>query len=135
MDLRVRADLTIPEAELNVRFTPSGGPGGQHANRSNTRVELTWSVESSTVLDDRTRSRLVERIGPIARVVVDDERSQTRNREIAHQRLRAKVQAALHEPKRRRPTKPSRSSQRRRVNAKKQRGELKRGRGRPSLDD
>ena len=135
MDLEVRSGLTIPASELTVRFTPSGGPGGQHANRSNTRVELSWDIEASAALTPRIRERLMERLGPHVRVVVDDERSQTRNRELAYARLRARIESALHEPKRRRPTKPSRSSQRRRLQAKKQRGDLKRSRGRPRPDD
>lgn len=135
MDVVVRAGLVIPDSELHVRFTPSGGPGGQHANRSNTRVELTWHVASSRVLDEALRRRLVDRLGPMVRVVVDDERSQLRNRDIANARLRARVLGALHEPRQRRKTKPSRSSQRRRVDKKKQRGQLKRNRRPPSRDD
>lgn len=135
MDVQVRAGLVIPDAEIELRFTPSGGPGGQHANRSNTRVELTWDIEASQVIDERTRDRLIERLGPVTRVVVDDERSQSRNRDIAHERLRVRVQGALHVPKRRRATRPSRSSQRRRVTNKKQRGQLKKQRRRPGMDD
>ncbi len=134
MDLHVRAGFTIPESELHLRFTPSGGPGGQHANRSNTRVELTWEVTASEVVDSRTRTRLMDKLGSTVRVVVDDERSQTRNRSIAHERLRAKLEAALHEPRKRRPTKPSRSARRKRVDKKKQRGELKQSRRRPGMD-
>ena len=74
MDVRVRQGLVVPDAELALRFTPSGGPGGQHANRSNTRVELTWDVEASGALDEPTRARLVEKLGPMVRIVVDDER-------------------------------------------------------------
>ena len=132
MDIHVRGGLTIPDAELVVRFTPSGGPGGQHANRSNTRVELVWDVVASGAVDERTRDRLVDKLGPVVRVVVDDERSQSRNRDIAYDRLKARLLGALHEPKPRRKTKPSRSSQRKRVDQKKQRGQLKQQRRRPS---
>lgn len=135
MDLRLKRGLVIPEAELSLRFTPSGGPGGQHANRSNTRVELSWSVADSNVLDEATRLRLVETFGPVVRVVVDDERSQTRNRDLAHERLTARIDSALHVPKRRQKTKPSRASQRRRVEGKRQRSQLKRQRQRPKSDD
>lgn len=134
-DIRINGGLIIPEAELMLRFTASGGPGGQHANRSNTRVELTWDAQESSVLDDRSRAMIVESLGPVVRIVVDDERSQTRNRDIAHERLRVRVQAALHRPPPRRATKPSRSSKRRRVEGKRQRGRLKAQRRRPSADD
>jgi ribosome-associated protein len=135
MDVRVHSGLTIPDGELSVRFTPSGGPGGQHANRSNTRVELTWDVQTSAAIDDHARARLVEKLGPVVRIVVDDERSQLRNRELAYERLRVRLQAALHEPKARRKTKPSRSSQRRRVTGKRQRGQLKQQRRNPDRDE
>ena len=135
MPLEVRPGLTIPDAELELRFTPSGGPGGQHANRSNTRVELVWDITSSAVLDDPTRARLIERLGDVTRVVVDDERSQVRNRELAHQRLRARILSALHREKPRRPTQPSRSSQRKRVEGKRRRSRVKEQRRRPSADD
>ncbi len=135
MPLEVRSGLTIPDAELEVRFTPSGGPGGQHANRSNTRVELVWDVASSMVLDDSTRARLIERLGDVVRIVVDDERSQLRNRELAHQRLRARILSALHRDKPRRKTRPSRSSQRKRVEGKRRRSRVKDQRRRPRMDD
>jgi ribosome-associated protein len=132
--LEVRRGLVIPEAELQERFTPSGGPGGQHANRSNTRVELRFHIASSAVLDEAGRSRLVGRFGPEVRVVVDDERSQLRNREIARRRLAALLRGALQRPTPRRPTRPSRSSTARRVDQKKRRGETKRLRRRPPPD-
>ena len=132
MAVIVDDELTIPDAELSWRFTPSGGPGGQHANRSNTRVVLVWDVAASSAVDERTRGRLVDKLGPVVRVVVDDERSQARNRDIAYDRLKARLLGALHRPKPRRKTKPSRSSQRKRVDQKKQRGQLKQQRRRPS---
>ena len=135
MPLEIRAGLTIPDAELDVRFTPSGGPGGQHANRSNTRVELVWDVAASGALDDRTRARLIERLGETVRIVVDDERSQLRNRELANQRLRARILSALHREKPRRKTRPSRSSQRKRVEGKRRRSRVKEQRRRPGMDD
>ena len=135
VDIEVRSEFVIPDSELSVRFTPSGGPGGQHANRSNTRVELSWRVEDSTVLSDSDRQLLLKILGPVVRIVVDDERSQLRNRDLAERRLGARVAAALVRPKRRRPTKPSRSSKRRRVEGKRQRGDLKRQRRQPRSDD
>ncbi len=135
MDVELAQGIVIPAAELVMRFTPSGGPGGQHANRANTRVELTWDVEGSAVLDPSTRRRLVKKLGPSVRIVVDDERSQARNRRIAHERLRETVDAALRRRRRRRPTRPTRSSQRRRVEGKRRRGDLKRQRRRPRPGD
>ncbi|MGI9623764.1 MAG: alternative ribosome rescue aminoacyl-tRNA hydrolase ArfB [Acidimicrobiales bacterium] len=135
MDLRVQGGLVIPESELGLRFTPSGGPGGQHANRSNTRVELWWDISTSSAVDQLTRDRLVGALGPVIRVVVDEERSQTRNRDLARRRLASRVENALHVPKQRRKTKPSRGSQRRRVEGKRQRSQLKKQRRRPSADD
>lgn len=135
MPLDVRPGLVIPDAELEVRFTPSGGPGGQHANRSNTRVELMWDIAASAVLDESTRARLVARLGESVRVVVDDERSQLRNRELANERLRARLLSALHQEKPRRKTRPSRSSQRKRVDGKRRRSRVKEQRRRPGMDD
>ncbi len=131
MDVQLRQGIVIPDAELTLRFTPSGGPGGQHANRSNTRVELTWDIETSAVLDPPTRRRLLKKLGSTVRIVVDDERSQARNRQLAHERLRETVDAALHRPRRRRPTAPTRASKRRRLQDKRRRSELKRQRRRP----
>jgi len=133
-DLEVRAGLWIPAVELEERFLPSGGPGGQHANRSNTRVELRFDVAASSALRPSQRNRILERLGPEVRVVVDDERSQLRNRDIARRRLAARLRGALHVEAPRRPTKPSRAARARRVDAKRRRGDLKRQRRRPSAD-
>jgi ribosome-associated protein len=135
VDVTVRPGLVIPEAELTMRFTTSGGPGGQHANRAATRVELVWDVTASAVLDEADRARLLQVLGPVVRIVADDERSQLRNRELAETRLGDRVAAALVRPKRRRPTKPSRSAKRRRVEGKRRRGETKEGRRRPRPED
>jgi ribosome-associated protein len=126
---------SVPEREISFRFTPSGGPGGQHANRSNTRVEATFDVVSSAHMPESLRRRVIDRLGPVVRVVVDEERSQHRNREIAVARLRERVVEAGREPKRRRPTRPSLASRRRRLEAKRRRGEIKRGRGRLSSEE
>lgn len=133
--IRVNAALTIPDHEIVTRFTPSGGPGGQHANRSNTRVEMTWDIASSSSIDDRMRERLVAKLGDAVRVVVDDERSQHRNRDLARDRLRVRVSSALYRPPQRRATKPTRGSKRRRVEGKRQRSQLKAQRRRPRHDD
>lgn len=135
MAIVIAPHFTVPDHELGLKFTTSGGPGGQHANKAATRVELTWNVEESTILTDSQRARLISRVGPVVRVVVDAERSQLRNREIAEQRLVETVRKALATQKKRRATKPTRGSRRRRVQAKRQRSQTKANRKKPSLDD
>jgi len=132
-ELRVRPGLVIPAAELTERFMPSGGPGGQHANRASTRVELRFDVASSAVLSDHQRRRLLDRLGSVVRVVVDEERSQSRNRDIARERLAGRIRNALVVEVSRRATKPTTGSKRRRLDAKKRRSELKRQRRRPDI--
>ena len=131
-DLRVSSGLTIPGSELTERFMPSGGPGGQHANRANTRVELRFDVSASSTLTDSQRSRITELLGDDVRVVVDDERSQHRNRDIARERLAGRLRNALRRETRRRPTKPSRGARERRLRDKKRRSEIKAQRRRPT---
>ncbi|MGI9646300.1 MAG: alternative ribosome rescue aminoacyl-tRNA hydrolase ArfB [Ilumatobacteraceae bacterium] len=133
--LVVTDSVRIPRHELNVRFSPSGGPGGQHANKAATRAELTFDVTTSAALDDAERERVIAKLGPSVRVVVDDERSQLRNRELAEQRLADRLRTALHVPRRRRATKPTKGSQRRRLDAKQRRSNLKRSRRPPSETD
>jgi ribosome-associated protein len=120
--VRVTPSLGIPVSELQFRFSPSGGPGGQHANKVSTRVEL------------RQRARLLDRLGPEIRVVADDERSQIRNRAVAVDRFRARVADALRVEKPRRPTRPSRGAKERRLADKRRLSERKRDR-RPDLED
>lgn len=133
---RSNADgLTIPVSEIKVRFTPSGGPGGQHANKVNTRVELIWVVSESNVLDKFQQGMVTEKLGPIVRIVVDETRSQSRNRDIAEARLQARVSSSLQAPKKRVATKPSRGAKARRVNSKKRRGQLKQLRRSPRADE
>jgi ribosome-associated protein len=132
--VRVTPSLTIPLSELQFRFTPSGGPGGQHANKVSTRVELRFDVAGSPSLGPRQRSRLMDRLGAEVRVVADDERSQIRNRQLAVDRFRVRVADALHIEKPRRPTRPSRSAKERRLTEKRRLSERKRSR-RPDLDE
>ena len=120
--------LHVPEDELEWRFSASSGPGGQHANTSNTRVELVWDIAASAAPSAAQRALLLERIGPVLRVVVSDERSQGRNRALALSRLREQVAAALYVPPPRRPTRPTRGSQERRLDAKRRQSERKRDR-------
>lgn len=133
--LRVSRTCVIDMGELSWRFSRSGGPGGQHANTADTRVEVRFDVAASPSLGPRQRTRLLERLGREVRVVASDSRSQARNRELALERLRSKLAAALHIAPERRPTKPSASSRRERVAAKRRRSEVKRRRSRPQLDD
>jgi ribosome-associated protein len=132
--VRVSPSLAIPRSELHYRFSPSGGPGGQHANKVNTRVELRFDVAGSPSLGPRQRARLLERLGPEIRVVADDERTQSRNRQLATERFSARVAAALHIEKPRRPTRPSRGATERRLQQKRRVSERKRSRRR-DLDD
>lgn len=124
-DLRVSNSVTVPAAELSWRTTPSGGPGGQHANRAHTRVELVFEIEASPTLTDGVRDRLSARFGPRLRVVVDETRSQHRNRELAAERMREQLAEALKPVRKRRPTKPSRGAKERRIAAKKRRSSTK----------
>jgi ribosome-associated protein len=132
--LPVRDDVEIPGWELWFTASLSGGPGGQHANKTNSRVSLHWSVISTTVLDERQRIRVMRRLASridndgVLAVHADDTPSQHRNKEFARERLAALVADALVVRKRRRATRPSRASQRRRVDAKKKRGALKKQR-------
>lgn len=125
----------VPENEIEFRFVASGGPGGQHANRSNTKVDAVFRLDASTTMPDALRERVRARLGDVVRVTVDDERSQLRNRELAVERLRGRVRNAGVVEKSRRPTKPTRGSQRRRVEAKRRRSDVKRTRRRPGADD
>ncbi|MEY2455028.1 MAG: ribosome-associated protein [Acidimicrobiaceae bacterium] len=133
--LRVSGSCVIGLDELEWRFTPSGGPGGQHANKANTRVEVRFDVEGSPSLGPRQRARLLERLGPSVRIVADDERSQLRNRSLALERLRARLADGLHIEAPRRATTPSKSAEQRRLDAKRRRSSVKRNRSwRPDTD-
>jgi ribosome-associated protein len=129
--LRVTRNCSIPLGELEWRFSASGGPGGQHANTANSRAEVRFDVASSPSLGPRQRVRLLERLGPVVRVVASDERSQARNRQLATERLAARLAAALRIERPRVPTAPSSASARRRLERKRRRGELKRLRRAP----
>ena len=124
--LEVTRSCRIPLAELTWRFSRSGGPGGQHANTADTRAEVVFDVAGSSSLGPRQRARLLEKLGPEVRVVAADERSQVRNRQLALDRLAERLRAALKVETPRRPTKPTKASQARRVDAKRKRSETKR---------
>lgn len=133
--LAVTSSVKIPRHELDVKFSTSGGPGGQHANKTATRAELTFDIEASAAFTAAQRERVRAKLGSVVRIVADDARSQIRNRAIAEERLVERLRDALHVDRPRRPTRPTRGSQQRRIDTKKQRGDIKRGRKRPSSDD
>jgi ribosome-associated protein len=129
--LRIDERLSLPLSEIELRASRSSGPGGQHANVTASRVEAVFDVEASTSLDDAQRARLLERLGPVVTAVAQDARGQARNRELALERLAAKLAAGLRVSRRRRPTKPSRAARQRRLEQKRRTGERKRNRRRP----
>jgi ribosome-associated protein len=133
--LRVTSSCAIPLDELTWRFARSGGPGGQHANTSDTRAEVRFSIATSPSLGPRQRARLLERLGPVVTVAASDSRSQARNRELALERLRAKLAEALRREKPRRPTRPTRGARERRLDAKRQVSARKRDRQRPPIEE
>jgi ribosome-associated protein len=126
--LRVNRSLSIPLDELVWRFTTSGGPGGQHANKTSTRAEVRFDVESSASLGPRQRARLLERLGPTVRVSAGEERSQSRNREVALRRLATRLAEGLHTERPRVPTKPTMGSKIRRLEDKRRQSTRKRNR-------
>jgi len=132
--LHVTRSLVIPMRELSWRFSASGGPGGQHANTSNTRAEVRFDIERSPSLGPRQRARLQERFGTELRVVASGERSQARNRSAALDRLAARLADGVRVPRTRTPTRPTRSAARRRLETKQRRSSLKRQRRRPDID-
>ena len=132
--LRVTRSCEIPLDELEWRFTGSGGPGGQHANTANTRVEVRFDIAGSPSLGPRQRARLLERIGPVVRAVAADERSQSRNRALALERLAAKLAAGLYVEPPRVATRVSRAKKEARLSDKRRRADVKRQRARPEPD-
>lgn len=136
--VRVRETIVIPDDELMWRFSRSGGPGGQHVNTTDSRVELSFDIASSRVLTPHLRERVMTRlqhrlVGDVITVVSSEHRSQLRNREAAMQRLADLLDEALRPaPPQRRATKPSRAARARRVDAKKRRGKTKRMRRPPN---
>jgi len=133
-ELRIDERLSLPPAEIELRTSRSSGPGGQHANVTASRVEAVFDVEASQTLDEAQRARLLERLGPVVTAVAQDARGQSRNRELALQRLAQKIAAGLRVQRKRRPTRPSRASKRRRLEQKRRTAEKKRSRGRPPLE-
>jgi ribosome-associated protein len=132
--IRVTRSVLLPLAEIEIRVSRSSGPGGQHAQKSSTRVEASFDVEASEALTERQKRRVLERAGPVLRAIAQDERSQLRNRELAVERLVEKLREALAVPRRRVPTMPTAAARERRLAQKRRRAEIKRRR-RPPGDD
>jgi ribosome-associated protein len=137
-NLTINENVTIPLAELSFRFSRSSGPGGQHAQKSSTRVELLFDVSNSPSLTDAQRARVLQRLSGhidsngVLRLVSQSERSQVRNRQEVVDRFRALLRTALKRRKRRKPTRPTAASKERRLSEKKRRSQIKRGRGKVS---
>jgi ribosome-associated protein len=129
--LRIDERLSLPLGEIELRASRSSGPGGQHANVTASRVEAVFDVEASASLDEAQRGRLLERLGPVVTAVAQDARGQARNRELALERLAAKLAAGLRVTRKRRPTRPTRAARQRRLEQKRRTGERKRNRRRP----
>jgi ribosome-associated protein len=129
--IQVTRTVAIPVSEIELRFSRSSGPGGQHAQKTETRVEAVFDVGASTGLTPTQKARVTGRAGPVLRAVAQDERSQARNRELAVERLVAELRDALRVERRRRPTKPTPTSRERRLEQKRRRGETKQLRRKP----
>lgn len=133
--IRVTRSLSLPLSEIRLRVSRSAGPGGQHAQKSSTRVEATFDVAASEALSETQKRRVVARVGPTLRAVSQDERSQARNRDLAIERLVHKLRAALAVPRRRVLTAPTAAARERRLVAKQRRSERKRLRRPPAEDE
>jgi ribosome-associated protein len=129
--IRVTRSLAIPRGEVELRFSRSSGPGGQHAQRSETRVEAVFDVDASETLTPAQKERVRARLGPVVRAVAQDERSQWRNRELALERIAEQLRDAVRVRRARRPTGPTAASRERRLDEKRRRGETKRLRQSP----
>jgi ribosome-associated protein len=131
--LRIGRHAAVPLSEIELRTSRSSGPGGQHANVTASRVEAVFDVGASQSLSYEQRQRIAARLGPVVRAAAQDTRSQLRNRELALERLRGRLESALTVQRPRRATKPTAASRRRRADTKRRRGEVKRLRRPPEL--
>ncbi len=118
--------VSVPRSEIEYRFSRSSGPGGQHAQKTESRVEAVFDVQASSALTERQKQRVTAKAGPFLRAVAQDSRSQWRNRELATERLVEELRSALRVPRRRRPTKPTEAARERRLQEKRRRSEIKR---------
>ncbi|HET8873254.1 MAG TPA: alternative ribosome rescue aminoacyl-tRNA hydrolase ArfB [Gaiellaceae bacterium] len=123
--IRVTRTVALPVSEIELRFSRSSGPGGQHAQKNETRVEAIFDVEASSALTPAQKARVVRKAGPVLRATAQDERSQSRNRELAIERLVAALRDALRVQRRRRPTRPTAASRERRLEQKRRRSATK----------
>jgi ribosome-associated protein len=133
--MQVGRGASIPLREIELRASRSSGPGGQHANVTASRIEAVFDVGQSSTLSDEHKQRVISRLGPRVVAVAQDERSQGRNRELALERLQARLTAALRVPRSRRPTRPTAASERRRLDDKRRQAARKRDRRDPGIDD
>jgi ribosome-associated protein len=133
--MRISRDVAVPLREIALRTSRSSGPGGQHANVTESRVEAVFDVAAADSLNEAQKARIMARCGPVVRAVAQDARSQARNRELALERLRARLTHALEVPRARRKTKPTAASKARRVESKRRLSQRKRARRRPADDD
>jgi ribosome-associated protein len=133
--LEVTRGVSVPLSEIQLRTSRSSGPGGQHANVTASRVEAVFDVSASTALSEEQKRRVIARVGPRLTAVAQDARSQARNRELALERLRARLASALAVPRARRPTKPTKASRQRRLESKRRASQRKRARRRPSAEE
>jgi ribosome-associated protein len=124
--IRVTRSVAVPRSEIELRTSRSSGPGGQHAQKSETRVEALFDVEASAALTPGQKRRVIGKAGPVLRAVAQDERSQLRNKELATERLVLVLRDALHVERKRVPTKPTQAAKERRLDAKRRRGDVKR---------
>jgi ribosome-associated protein len=128
----ITRDVAVPLREITLRASRSSGPGGQHANVTASRVEAVFDVAASSALTETQKARLMARCGPAVRAVAQDARSQARNRELALERLQARLRHGLAVPRSRRPTKPTASAKARRLETKRRQSQRKRERRRPA---
>jgi ribosome-associated protein len=133
--VRIGPGLTIPLAEIELRASRSSGPGGQHANVTASRIEAVLEIEGSTTLSSEQKARLAHRYGKRVTAVAQDARSQARNRDLALERLAERIRTGLERRRPRQATRPGRFARERRLQEKRQRGQRKQERKRPSLDD
>jgi ribosome-associated protein len=129
--IQVNSRLAIPLEDVELRTSRSSGPGGQHAQKTETRVEAVFDVTRSAALSERQKERLLGRVGPLVRAVAQDERSQSRNRALALERLAETIREGLRTPRKRRPTKPTAAARKRRLDEKRRRATTKDLRRRP----
>jgi ribosome-associated protein len=129
--LRINGGTRIPLSDVVIRASRSSGPGGQHANMTSSRIEVSFDVRASSALSPGQQALVLERVGPVVRAVSQDARSQARNRQLALERLGDRIREAIHVDAKRRPTGPSRNAKRKRVESKVKRGQVKKDRRSP----